>query len=246
MFKSIQSKYYALVGGYILTTIVVLTGCNSTPIEPTSNNTKTPETTAQPVASAEEISDGEKANADFQDKLSGTALLNALKQGGYVIYFRHTQTEKDYADQVTAVMGDCSTQRMLSEVGWKQARTIGSAFRKYAIPFEQVISSQYCRAWQTADLAFGKYEKNADLNFPKAEDYTPEQTAQMKAQLTPMLAAVPTQGTNTIIVGHDDLFEAATGIYPDPQGMAYVVKPDGKGSFELIANMLPEEWAKLE
>ncbi|WP_414530113.1 hypothetical protein [Nodularia chucula] len=50
----------------------------------------------------------------------------------------------------------------------------------------------------------------------------------------------------TIIVGHDDLFEAATGFYPDPQGMAYVVKPDGKGSFELIANMLPEEWAKLE
>lgn len=246
MFKQLQSKSYAVVGGYILTAIAVLSGCNSTPSEPTSDNTKTPETTAQPVASAEKISEGEKANADFQDKLSGPALLNALKQGGHVIYFRHTQTEKDYADQLKAEMGDCSTQRMLSEVGWKQARTIGEGFRKYAIPFDQVISSQYCRAWQTADLAFGKYEKNADLNFPKAEDYTPEQTAKMKAQLTPMLTAVPTKGTNTVIVGHDDLFEAATGIYPDPQGMAYVVKPDGKGSFELVANMLPEEWTKLD
>ena len=67
----------------------------------------------------------------------------------------------------------------------------------------------------------------------------------MKARLTPMLADVPKQGKNTAIVGHDDLFEAATGIYPDPQGMAYIIKPDGKGGFELIANILPEEWGKL-
>jgi phosphohistidine phosphatase SixA len=248
MLKSLQSQYRVLVSGAAIAAIALLVGCNSTPNQPVSDNTDTPETTtqvAQPVADTEKISEGEKANAEFKDKLSGKALLNALKQGGHVIYFRHAQTEKDYADQVKAVMGDCSTQRMLSEAGWKQAKTIGEAFRKYAIPVDKVISSQYCRAWQTADLAFGKYEKNADLNFPKAEDYTPEQTAQMKTQLTPMLTAVPAKATNTVIVGHDDLFEAATGIYPDPQGMAYVVKPNGKGGFELIANMLPEEWAKL-
>lgn len=197
------------------------------------------------LAQEEPMSEGEKANANFQDKLQGKDLLNALKQGGYVIYFRHAQTEKDYADQVSAVMGDCSTQRMLSEVGWKQSKAIGEAFKQHSIPVGKVISSQYCRAWQTADLAFGKYEKNADLNFPKAEDYTPEQEAQMKAQLTPMLTALPPQGTNIVIVGHDDLFEAATGIYPDPQGMAYVLKPDGQGGFQLIANVLPEEWQKL-
>ncbi|WP_287525549.1 hypothetical protein [Okeania sp. SIO2C2] len=89
------------------------------------------------------------------------------------------------------------------------------------------------------------YEKNGDLNFPKAEDYTPEQIADMKARLDPMLTAVPPQGTNTVIVGHDDLFEASTGIYPDPMGIAYVVKPDGSGNFELIANVLPDEWLKL-
>lgn len=190
-------------------------------------------------------SDGEKANADFKDKMSGAELVNALRQGGFVIYFRHGQTEKDYADQLNAVMGDCSTQRMLSEVGWKQAKMIGEGFTKHSIPVGDVISSQYCRAWQTADLAFGRYVKNSALNFPKAEDYTDEQVAQMKAQLMPLLTAMPPSGMNTIIVGHDDLFEAATGIYPAPQGMAYVVKPDGNGGFELIANMLPEEWLKL-
>ena len=66
----------------------------------------------------------------------------------------------------------------------------------------------------------------------------------MKALVNPMLIAVPPKRKNTVIVGHDDIFEAATGIYPDPQGMAYILNPSGK-SFEVIANVLPEEWGKL-
>ncbi|XPM55999.2 MAG: histidine phosphatase family protein [Leptolyngbya sp. IPPAS B-1204] len=188
---------------------------------------------------------GEGATPTFQDRLTGADLVNALRQGGYVIYFRHAQTEKDYADQVSATMGDCSTQRMLSEVGWQQARTIGKAFQNLQIPVGQVYSSEYCRAWQTADLAFGRYEKRAALNFPPAEEYTEEQVQQMRAAVMPMLTALPASGTNTVIVGHDDVFEAATGIYPEPQGVAYVVKPNGQGGFELVANLLPEEWAQL-
>merc|ERR1712178_454159 len=61
------------------------------------------------------------------------------------------------------------------------------------------------------------------------------------------MGEVPEDGTNTVLVGHDDLFESATGIYPDPQGIAYVIDPDGgdDGGFELIANLLPEEWIQL-
>lgn len=193
-----------------------------------------------------ELSPGEQANADFQDQLSGAELLSALQEGGHIIYFRHAQTEKDYADQVTANVDDCSTQRMLSEVGWEQAKVIGDGFEANSIPIGQVISSQFCRAWQTADLAFGTYEKDPALNFPKAEEYTEEQTAQMKANVMPLLTAVPESGTNTVIVGHDDIFEAASGIYPDPQGMAYVLTPDGNGGFEIIANLLPEEWSQFQ
>ncbi|NEO32739.1 MAG: histidine phosphatase family protein [Symploca sp. SIO3C6] len=192
-----------------------------------------------------ELSPGEQANANFQDKLSGAKLLSALRQGGHVIYFRHAQTEKDYADQVTADVNNCATQRVLSEIGWQQARTIGAAFEDKSIPVGKVISSQYCRAWKTADLAFGKYDKNPALNFLPFEDYTEEQVAQMKAKVMPLLTAVPETRSNTVIVGHDDIFESATGIYPDPQGIAYVLKPDGNGNFEIIANMLPEEWSHL-
>lgn len=185
---------------------------------------------------------------EFQNKLSNTELLDGLRQGGHVIFFRHAQTEKDYADQAspTLVLGDCSTQRVLSETGWQDARNIGESFETLAIPVGQVFASQYCRAWQTASLAFGDYEKVSGLNFAKAEEYTPEQIAQMRAGIMPYLTAAPAAGTNTVVVGHDDVFEAASGIYPEPQGIGFVLKPDGNGSFEILAKLTPDEWAALQ
>jgi phosphohistidine phosphatase SixA len=183
----------------------------------------------------------------FTNKLSGTALVSALQQGGYIIYFRHTQTDKDYADQADSKLDltSCATQRTLSEMGWKQARAIGAAFQTLKIPVGQVYSSQYCRAWQTADLAFGRYQKSANLNFLPFEEFTPAQMEQMKKAVMPYLTTVPASGTNTVVVGHDDVFESATGIYPEPQGIAYIAKPNGQGGFELVASVKAEEWAKL-
>ncbi len=179
--------------------------------------------------------------------MSGSELLTALQDGGHVIYFRHAQTERDYADQADPNMSldDCESQRKLNDVGIQQAKDIGAAFTDKSIPVGDVVASQYCRAWQTADLAFGKHEQNPKLNFLPFEDYTDAQVEEMKANVTPLLTATPPAGQNTIIVGHDDIFEAATGIYPDPQGMAYVLTPDGSGGFTLQANLLPSEWAEL-
>ncbi len=199
------------------------------------------------AAKADALGAGEKANAEFKDKLSGSALLGALQKGGHVIYFRHAQTEKDYADQADPKMTleNCETQRKLNDVGIQQSKDIGAAFTAKKIPVGEVITSEYCRAWKTADLAFGKHQKNSKLNFLPFEDYTDTQVQEMKANVMPLLTVVPKGDKNTVLVGHDDIFEAATGIYPDPQGMAYVLTPDGKGSFIIQANLLPEDWAKL-
>jgi phosphohistidine phosphatase SixA len=193
------------------------------------------------------LSPAEQANADFRDKLSGKQLLDALRQGGHVIYIRHATTTIDYADQADPKMrlNDCSTQRQLSLEGFKEAMQIRDAFQKQGIPVGEVIASQYCRSWQTADIAFGRHRQDARLNFLPFEDYTEAQVAEMKARITPFFTAKPAAGTNTVIVGHDDPFEAATGIYPDPMGIAYVITPDGRGGFTLQANVLPAEWAQL-
>ncbi len=191
-----------------------------------------------------QMTDGEIANEEFKNTLSDRKLLKALKSGGHVIYIRHGQTEKDYADQVSADVNDCSTQRVLSEEGWKQSRSIGRGFSKHRIPIGKVTTSEYCRAWKTASLAFNKYTKNSKLNFLPFEDYTEEQVSEMKKNVMPFLVEVPNKRTNNVIVGHDDIFESATGIYPDPQGLAYVLKPNGS-NFTIIAKLLPEEWEKL-
>jgi broad specificity phosphatase PhoE len=183
--------------------------------------------------------------AAFADRLSGAELLATLQAGGNVIFIRHAATGKDFADQVSAVMGDCSTQRTLSEAGWRQARAIGKAFAELQIPVGEVYSSEYCRAWQTADLAFGRHRKTPDLNFEPAEDYSEEQIAAMRARMTPHLAAKPRDGLNTVLVGHDDPFEAATGIYPEPMGVAFVVRPDGAGGFTVLADLTADEWVEL-
>ncbi|OUU07676.1 MAG: histidine phosphatase family protein [Verrucomicrobia bacterium TMED40] len=174
--------------------------------------------------------------------LPHSELIASMKEGGLILYFRHASTEKDYADQIKADPNDGSTQRVLSEKGWHEAVHIGNSFKYHSIPFGKVYSSQYFRAWQTAWLAFGKYEKNKDFNFLPFEDYTVEQFEEMKKTITPYLSTLPPEGKNTIIVAHDDPFEASTGIYPEPQGVCYVVKPLGEKKFEILGSITPEQW----
>jgi broad specificity phosphatase PhoE len=171
---------------------------------------------------------------------SPAELVKVLRTGGHVLFIRHAATEHDFADQVQARMGYCSTQRVLGEEGWRQARAIGAAIARLNIPVADVVSSEYCRAWQTADLAFGRYEKTPALNFEPAEDYTPDQLAAMKARMTPLLGRLPPPRQNTVLVGHDDPFEAATGIYPEPMGIVFVLRPDGRGGFAVIGSIKPD------
>ena len=194
------------------------------------------------------LSEGEIANRDFEDLIKPRKLLNNLRNGGYVIYFRHAQTFKDYADQADPNLDltDCSTQRKLSFKGIQDSRDIGQAFANKKIPIGKIITSEYCRSWKTANYAFGRVDqKDSRLNFLPYEDYTPDHIDLMRKNVNPILSTQPKEGENTIIVGHDDIFESATGIYPDPQGIAYIIKPLGEGEFQLIANILPSEWENL-
>ena len=183
-----------------------------------------------------------------ESSIGKSVLLASLKDGGYVIYFRHATTVKDYADQADPLMNlnDCSSQRKLSTQGIKESNEIGMAFAAKEIPVGEIIVSEYCRAWKTANLAFGEWtKKDSRLNFLPYKDYTEDRIALMKKNAMPLLTRPPLPGTNTIIIGHDDPFEAATGIYPEPQGIAFILQPDGGKSFKIIGSVLPSEWATL-
>ena len=197
---------------------------------------------------------GEQNNKDFVNTVDDKALVSALRDGGHVIYIRHAKTTKDWGDQVSPELdlADCSTQRRLSDEGKADAKTIGEGIKAAGIPVGDVISSDYCRAYNTADLAFGTYTKNSDLNFLPCVECTSEDYENYAKRVAPLMSAKPEAGKNTFLVGHDDPFQGVTmpvvptnGIYPAPMGVAYVAKPLGDGNFELVAKILPNQWLAL-
>ena len=173
---------------------------------------------------------------------SADDLIAEMARGGVVIYIRHAMTESDYADQVNADPLRCATQRVLSEAGWQQARALGRAFAAHAIPVSEVLSSQYCRAWQTADLMFGQYQRLPSLNFEPAEEYSEDQTRAMADRMRALVTAPLAQGQNRVLVGHDDPFEALTGIYPEPMGVAYVLRVQPDGEITVLGHIAPDAW----
>lgn len=178
---------------------------------------------------------------DTQPKLSGTALVKELKKGGYIIYFRHGLTsetgEKDVAD---ADLDDCARQRNLSDVGQRQTKSIGQAFRQLEIPIGQVYSSPYCRCVDTAKNLFGKAEKTRALHF--AIHLRNAERATVTTQLLDLLGTPPAAGTNTAMVSHTANLQEAVGLWPKPEGVAHVFKPAKNGQFTYVGTMQPDAW----
>ena len=86
-----------------------------------------PAQTAAPAASAPpaERSSYPLAGA----RLEGAALVRALREGGLVIYFRHTATDFSKNDRGMRDFDDCANQRPLSDQGRADARDDGPAHR---------------------------------------------------------------------------------------------------------------------
>ena len=115
--------------------------------------------TSQCLDSADRSIDERVSRADSVRKLDNSSLLASLKDGGYVIYFRHATTEKNYADQADPLMSldNCNSQRKLSLQGQRESYDIGMAFATNKIPVGHIVVSEYCRSWKTANLAFGEW-----------------------------------------------------------------------------------------
>ena len=58
-------------------------------------------------------------------------LLAELRQGGYILYFRHTSTDFSRDDARSQNDDDCENQRPLTDKGRAEARAIGSAIREH-------------------------------------------------------------------------------------------------------------------
>ena len=90
-------------------------------------------------------------------------LINQLENGGKLIFIRHAYAP-GIGDPNNFNLNDCSTQRNLNSIGRKQAKDIGEFFRENKIKIYKVLSSEWCRCKETADIAFKNYSTNSFLN----------------------------------------------------------------------------------
>jgi phosphohistidine phosphatase SixA len=183
-------------------------------------------TTAEPVSNAQ------------VSALNGS-LINTLKDGGYVLYLRHTATDHDKYGVIPVDLTSCEKQRPLSNLGRQQAVLMGKAFTNLNIPVGDIFSSPLCRTKDTAILAFKYVTIKSFL----------ASTANMKKQdreyavnkLKFLLESPPKEGTNSVIVGHSANIREATGDWPKPEGTMLVYKLL-ENKPKLIARIPPEDW----
>lgn len=168
------------------------------------------------------------------------ALLAKMRSGGYVIYVRHSHTDRKAQGAGGGGHADCSTQRNLTEAGRHQAATIGKAIRALRIPVGPVYASIMCRSRETADLAFGSHEVLPGLKF--SFDVPAEEREQLRGVLRRILGTPPPQGSNVVVVAHSANLREAAGIWPKPEGTTYVFEPLPGGDFRAVARMTPADW----
>jgi broad specificity phosphatase PhoE len=92
-----------------------------------------------------------------------------LQRGDLVVLLRHAAAPGTY-DPPGFRLEDCATQRNLSEAGREQARRIGHELRARGVEIGPVRSSRWCRARDTAQLAFGRHDPWPDLDSPFGVD----------------------------------------------------------------------------
>ena len=149
------------------------------------------------------------------------ALWNALRQGGYVLYIRHSLTTPGVGDPNDFKLEDCATQRNLSEEGRAQARGMGETLRARKVPIGEVLSSPWCRCMETARLAFGR----AQVWTPLSNLFgRPQNTARQVRELRPRIAGHRGKD-NLVLVAHGSVAVALIGERP-AMGEILVLKPE--------------------
>ena len=160
-------------------------------------------------------------------------LWDLLKGGSQVALIRHASTVSGVGDPPGFRLGDCATQRNLSEAGREEARRMGAAFRERGIPIGKVLSSRWCRCLDTARLAFGTVEPWLALD----SFFDDRSREAERTQAVRNLAGQPPGQGNVILVTHQVNITALTGIVPS-QGEMVILTPQG-GSFTIAGRLTP-------
>jgi phosphohistidine phosphatase SixA len=181
-------------------------------------------------------------------------LTEALVGGGYNVIWRHASADvcsdnlslgtvatTTTPDWWKSCESNCAiaTARQLNATGVMEATAIGQDLASLGVPFGRVLSSEFCRNIQTAELMnLGPtIEERLEITYfvyDEANRCTNTQT---------LLTLPPSPGQNVALIGH------AGFVCPVLESLAWgeaaIYKPDGSGGSELITRVLWDGWMSL-
>ena len=161
--------------------------------------------------------------AQPERKAAAAELIRLWRQSGGALLIRHAATESGLGDPAGFTLGQCRTQRNLSDAGKQASQAFGSWLQAQNFKPDAVLSSQWCRCQDTARLAFGQFEDWPALNSTFAGQGDP--AAQQKALLARLRGL--TQGRNEVWVTHQVIMTGLTGAYPS-MGEGFLVDRQGR------------------
>ena len=157
--------------------------------------------------------------------------LSASSAKGYVLLLRHSLAP-GVGDPENFKLGDCSTQRNLSQGGRDDAAEIGAWIKRQKVKIYRVESSRWCRARQTAkllDIGKVKLNKNLDSLFRESNLESHPQTLKTKEQI---LNHRDKSGL-LVLVGHYVNIAALVGVGVD-SGEGVIVKANKNGVIKVL------------
>ncbi len=159
-----------------------------------------------------------------------------LLTDGAIVLFRHASAP-GVGDPAGFVLGDCATQRNLSDEGRDEARRIGERFRERQVKVGRVLTSRWCRARESARLAF---PRPADTvrdeplfdSFFSDRGRAEAQTRKARALL------MQWKGPGVLVVfTHQVNITRLTDVFP-ASGEGVIVRPEG-GRLDVVGRLAP-------
>jgi phosphohistidine phosphatase SixA len=164
-------------------------------------------------------------------------LVALLREGGYVLAFRHTRTDRSHQDD-DVDYADRSTQRNLSDQGVRDARAIGAAIQALGIPIGDVITSPFFRTRETAEGAFAHVTVDDALS---SRNGPSDRRRALFADPVPA-------GSNRVLVSHQGVLRT---MIPELRGQTLdegdivVLRPAAEGTTVFVGMLRVADWAAL-
>ncbi len=163
------------------------------------------------------------------------AVAAMLREGGVVLSFRHALAPGTF-DPPQFKLGDCSTQRNLSDEGRAQARRIGQWLAQRQLVPTAVRSSPWCRCLETATLAFGRAEAWPALGSPRGASETTNAQS-LRALNEAVTAAATRRGGFEAWVTHQFVMNDLLGVSTS-SGEGLVLRPGTGGKPQVLARLV--------